>query len=204
MRPLSFYLPAVRDRFLKKALIHRQLQINHSGSIFQMKSCWEYPTAYESLLRPLHSKSTIAPLFWTSISSIWNKIILGEVIFYLNGFNLGLYMKGKYHFRVFFHFIFPYSFLTTKIPFTLDEYYTLIVSDIWKLPFSGFWSKTKSDVMKLKILCNHKLELKRLSDMQPSKIHYYFMPSHCLAIKVELIISTEIQVIWWTPFSLSL
>lgn len=47
------YLPAVRDRFLKKALIHKQLQINHRGSISQMNSCWEYPTAYESLLSPL-------------------------------------------------------------------------------------------------------------------------------------------------------
>jgi len=36
MRPLSFYLPAVRDWCLKKALIHRQLQINHSGCIFQI------------------------------------------------------------------------------------------------------------------------------------------------------------------------
>ncbi len=40
--------------------------------------------------------------------------------------------------------------------------------------------------MKLKI---NKLELNRVRDMQPYKIHYYLMLSHCLAIKFELIIS---------------
>lgn len=102
MRPLSFYLPAVRDRFLKKALIHRQLQINHSGCIFQMKSCWEYPTPHESLNSD-HSTSSIGPLFWTSMFSIWNKTHFGrsDILFESGGrklrpfvttygFNLGL------------------------------------------------------------------------------------------------------------------
>lgn len=77
MRPFSLYLPAVRDRILKKALIHEKPQINHSGSIFQMKPCWEYDS-----LNSDHSTGWM-PLFIPSLSSVyWSEIILGNVIFY--------------------------------------------------------------------------------------------------------------------------
>lgn len=79
MRPLSFYLPAVRDQFLKKTLIRRQLQINHSGCIFKMKSCWEYPPQHMSLFTP----TTPKPQFpYCSISNE-NHFGRGDILFWM-------------------------------------------------------------------------------------------------------------------------